>query len=65
MCATRPCWRGGRVDAEGEMGSLDIVVANAGIVSTGPLEEVNDQTQNWLQPEDVSRGVLHLVTDPG
>src|ERR1700756_2323235 len=33
-----------------EMGSLDIVVANAGVVSTGPLEEGSDQV--WQQLVD-------------
>ncbi|MDT5322011.1 MAG: hypothetical protein QOD88_4533, partial [Mycobacterium sp.] len=30
-----------------DLGSLDIVVANAGIVSTGPLDEVSDTV--WRQ----------------
>lgn len=43
-----------------EMGSLDIVVANAGIVSTGPLEEVSDQV--WQQLVDTNlTGVFHTL----
>lgn len=43
-----------------EMGSLDIVVANAGIVSTGPLEDVSDQV--WHQLVDTNlTGVFHTL----
>ena len=43
-----------------EMGSLDVVVANAGIVSTGPLEEVSDEV--WQQLVDTNlTGVFHIV----
>src|SRR6202022_4554381 len=43
-----------------EMGSLEIVVANAGIVSTGPLEEVSDQV--WQQLVDTNlTGVFHTL----
>jgi SDR family mycofactocin-dependent oxidoreductase len=43
-----------------EMGSLDIVVANAGVVSTGPLEEVSDQV--WQQLVDTNlTGVFHTL----
>src|SRR6201997_2840517 len=43
-----------------EMGSLDIVVANAGVVSTGPLEEVSDQV--WRQLVDTNlTGVFHTL----
>jgi NAD(P)-dependent dehydrogenase (short-subunit alcohol dehydrogenase family) len=43
-----------------EMGSLDSVVANAGIVSTGPLEEVSDQV--WQQLVDTNlTGVFHTL----
>jgi NAD(P)-dependent dehydrogenase (short-subunit alcohol dehydrogenase family) len=42
------------------MGSLEIVVANAGIVSTGPLEEVSDQV--WQQLLDTNlTGVFHTL----
>lgn len=43
-----------------DMGSLDIVVANAGVVSTGPLEEVSDQM--WQQLVDTNlTGVFHTL----
>ncbi|MDT5013780.1 MAG: hypothetical protein QOH57_5397 [Mycobacterium sp.] len=43
-----------------EFGSLDIVVANAGVVSTGPLEEVTDQV--WSQLVDTNlTGVFHTL----
>ncbi|MBV9515570.1 MAG: mycofactocin-coupled SDR family oxidoreductase [Mycobacteriaceae bacterium] len=43
-----------------EMGSLDIVVANAGVVSTGPLEEISDQM--WQQLLDTNlTGVFHTL----
>jgi SDR family mycofactocin-dependent oxidoreductase len=54
-----------RVDAAvertvNEMGSLDIVVANAGIVSTGPLENISDQV--WQQLVDTNlTGVFHTL----
>ncbi|MGB9305410.1 MAG: mycofactocin-coupled SDR family oxidoreductase [Mycobacterium sp.] len=43
-----------------ELGSLDIVVANAGVVSTGLLEEVSDQV--WQQLVDTNlTGVFHTL----
>ncbi|MFZ0831864.1 MAG: mycofactocin-coupled SDR family oxidoreductase [Mycobacterium sp.] len=43
-----------------EMGSLDIMVANAGVVSTGPLEDVSDQV--WQQLVDTNlTGVFHTL----
>ena len=43
-----------------DMGSLDIVVANAAVVSTGPLEEVSDQV--WRQLVDTNlTGVFHTL----
>jgi SDR family mycofactocin-dependent oxidoreductase len=42
------------------LGSLDIVLANAGIVSTGPLEEVTDEI--WQQLVDTNlTGVFHTL----
>src|SRR3954454_19631547 len=42
------------------LGSLDIVVANAGIVSTGPLEEVTDEI--WRQLVDTNlTGAFHTL----
>ena len=42
------------------LGSLDIVVANAGVVSTGLLEEVTDET--WQQLMDTNlTGVFHTL----
>ena len=42
------------------LGSLDIVVANAGIVSTGPLEEVTDEM--WQQLMDTNlTGAFHTL----
>lgn len=42
------------------LGSLDIVVANAGIVSTGPVEEVTDET--WHQLVDTNlTGAFHTL----
>ena len=42
------------------LGSLDIVVANAGIVSTGPLDEVTDDI--WRQLMDTNlTGVFHTL----
>ncbi|WP_068177450.1 mycofactocin-coupled SDR family oxidoreductase [Mycobacterium sp. UM_CSW] len=43
-----------------DMGGLHIVVANAGIVSTGPLEQVSDQV--WQQLLDTNlTGVFHTL----
>ncbi|ETW24716.1 mycofactocin-coupled SDR family oxidoreductase [Mycobacterium gastri] len=43
-----------------DLGSLDIVVANAGIVSTGPLEDVSDQV--WQQLVDTNlTGTFHTL----
>src|ERR1700733_1256569 len=43
-----------------DMGSLDIVVANAGIVSTGPLDEVSDGV--WQQLIDTNlTGAFHTL----
>lgn len=43
-----------------DLGSLDIVVANAGIVSTGPLDQVSDQV--WQQLVDTNlTGVFHTL----
>jgi SDR family mycofactocin-dependent oxidoreductase len=43
-----------------DLGSLDIVVANAGVVSTGPLDEVSDQI--WQQLMDTNlTGVFHTL----
>jgi SDR family mycofactocin-dependent oxidoreductase len=43
-----------------DLGSLDIVLANAGIVSTGPLAEVSDQV--WQQLVDTNlTGVFHTL----
>jgi len=42
------------------LGSLDILVANAGVVSTGPLEEVTDEI--WHQLVDTNlTGVFHTL----
>jgi SDR family mycofactocin-dependent oxidoreductase len=42
------------------LGSLDILVANAGIVSTGPLDEVTDEV--WHQLVDTNlTGVFHVL----
>jgi SDR family mycofactocin-dependent oxidoreductase len=42
------------------LGSLDILVANAGIVSTGPLEDVSDEV--WHQLVDTNlTGVFHTL----
>jgi SDR family mycofactocin-dependent oxidoreductase len=42
------------------LGSLDIVVANAGVVSTGPLDEVSDEI--WQQLMDTNlTGVFHTL----
>ena len=42
------------------LGSLDIVVANAGIVSTGPLEDVTDEI--WHQLVDTNlTGAFHVL----
>lgn len=43
-----------------DMGSLDIVVANAGVVSTGPLDQVTDEI--WQQLVDTNlTGVFHTL----
>ncbi|OBF92089.1 3-ketoacyl-ACP reductase [Mycobacterium sp. 852002-51163_SCH5372311] len=43
-----------------DLGSLDIVLANAGVVSTGPLEQVSDQV--WQQLVDTNlTGVFHTL----
>jgi NAD(P)-dependent dehydrogenase (short-subunit alcohol dehydrogenase family) len=42
------------------LGSLDILVANAGVVSTGPLDEVTDEV--WGQLVDTNlTGVFHVL----
>ena len=42
------------------LGSLDILVANAGVVSTGPLDEVTDEV--WHQLVDTNlTGVFHTL----
>jgi SDR family mycofactocin-dependent oxidoreductase len=43
-----------------DLGSLDIVVANAGIVSTGPLDEVSDQIWRQLVETNLT-GVFHTL----
>ena len=43
-----------------DLGSLDIVVANAGIVSTGPLVDVSDQVWQQLLDTNLS-GVFHTL----
>jgi SDR family mycofactocin-dependent oxidoreductase len=43
-----------------DLGSLDVVVANAGIVSTGPLEAVSDQVWRQLVDTNLS-GVFHTL----
>ena len=43
-----------------DMGSLDIVVANAGIVSTGPLEGVSDEIWRLLVDTNLT-GVFHTL----
>jgi SDR family mycofactocin-dependent oxidoreductase len=42
------------------LGSLDIVVANAGVVSTGPLEEVTDEIWHQLMDTNLT-GVFHTL----
>ncbi|EUA14563.1 (-)-trans-carveol dehydrogenase [Mycobacterium kansasii 732] len=43
-----------------DLGSLDIAVANAGVVSTGPLDEVSDQV--WQQLVDTNlKGTFHTL----
>ncbi|VBA34608.1 (-)-trans-carveol dehydrogenase [Mycobacterium attenuatum] len=43
-----------------DLGSLDIAVANAGVVSTGPLDEVSDQV--WQQLVDTNlTGTFHTL----
>jgi SDR family mycofactocin-dependent oxidoreductase len=56
---------GAAVDAAVEqtlttMGSLDIAVANAGIVSTGPLDEVSDDVWRLLMDTNLT-GVFHTL----
>lgn len=47
-------------EAVSRLGSLDILVANAGIVSTGPLEEVTDEI--WQQLMDTNlTGTFHTL----
>jgi SDR family mycofactocin-dependent oxidoreductase len=47
-------------EAVNRLGSLDIMVANAGIVSTGPLEEVTDDI--WRQLVDTNlTGAFHTL----
>lgn len=47
-------------DTVSRLGSLDIVVANAGVVSTGPLDEVTDET--WQQLIDTNlTGTFHTL----
>jgi NAD(P)-dependent dehydrogenase (short-subunit alcohol dehydrogenase family) len=42
------------------LGSLDILIANAGVVSTGPLDEVSDEV--WHQMVDTNlTGVFHVL----
>jgi NAD(P)-dependent dehydrogenase (short-subunit alcohol dehydrogenase family) len=42
------------------LGSLDILVANAGVVSTGPLDQVTDEV--WAQLVDTNlTGVFHML----
>lgn len=43
-----------------DLGSLDIVVANAGIVSTGPLHEVSDEMWQQLVGTNLT-GVFHTL----
>lgn len=47
-------------DTVNRLGSLDIVVANAGIVSTGPLEDVTDEVWRQLVDTNLS-GVFHTL----
>lgn len=42
------------------LGSLDILVANAGIVSTGPLDEVTDEIWHQLMDTNLT-GVFHAL----
>ncbi len=42
------------------LGSLDILVANAGVVSTGPLEEVTDEIWHQLMDTNLT-GVFHTL----
>jgi SDR family mycofactocin-dependent oxidoreductase len=42
------------------LGSLDIVVANAGVVSTGPLDEVTDEIWHQLMDTNLT-GVFHTL----
>jgi SDR family mycofactocin-dependent oxidoreductase len=46
----------------------DVAVTNAGELDERVLERfrrVNPIPQPWIEPEDVTRAVMHLVTDPG
>ncbi len=43
-----------------EFGHLDVVVANAGVVSTGPLEEVSDQAWDELVSTNLT-GTFHTL----
>ena len=45
------------------LGSLDIVVANAGIVSTGPLEEVTDEIWHQLVDTNLTGACLLYTSD--
>lgn len=47
-------------DTVNSLGSLDIVVANAGVVSTGPLEDVTDEVWRHLVDTNLS-GVFHTL----
>lgn len=47
-------------DTVRSLGSLDILVANAGVVSTGPVENVTDEIWNQLVDTNLT-GVFHLL----
>lgn len=47
-------------DTVSSLGSLDILVANAGVVSTGPVENVTDEIWNQLVDTNLT-GVFHLL----
>jgi SDR family mycofactocin-dependent oxidoreductase len=52
--------RGAVDETVSALGSLDILVANAGVVSTGPLDEVTDEI--WQQLVDTNlTGVFHTL----
>jgi SDR family mycofactocin-dependent oxidoreductase len=56
-----PAAVGGAVEETvNRLGSLDVVVANAGIVSTGPLEEVTDEIWHQLVGTNLT-GVFHTL----